>query len=241
MIIIPAIDLKDGKCVRLRQGKMESATVFNDDPAAQAELWLEAGATRIHVVDLNGSIEGRPINSTAIRSIVGRSNVPVQLGGGIRDSDTLARYLDLGVETAIIGTLAAANPDLVRQLLDMFPGRVAIGVDAKSGLVAVQGWTQDSSLRAVELAQRFDEFHPAFYVYTDIARDGMMQGPNIEATAEFAQAVSAPVILSGGVSTMKDVSDALLLKDQGVAAIIIGRALYDGAIDLKEAIRLVNN
>ncbi len=241
MIIIPAIDLKDGKCVRLRQGKMESATVFNDDPAAQAQLWLEAGATRIHVVDLNGSMEGRPINSIAIRSIVARANVPVQLGGGIRDSDTLERYLDLGVQTAIIGTLAATNPHLVQELLDKFPGRIAIGVDAKSGLVAVQGWTQDSSLRAVDLAKRFYGFHPAFFVYTDIARDGMMQGPNIEATAEFAEAASAPVILSGGVSTMDDITNALRLQDRGVSGIIIGRALYDGAIDLKEAIRLVNN
>jgi len=236
MIIIPAIDLKQGKCVRLRQGNMESSTVFNEDPPAQAKLWESAGARRVHVVDLDGSVCGKPANFETIRDIVAAIRVPVQLGGGIRDESTIRMYLDVGVSSVILGTIAARDPERVLDLLDKFPGRIAVGIDAKDGKVAVQGWTEETEMRAAELARRFDSAGAAAFIYTDISRDGMMQGPNIDATREFAQDLSTPVILSGGVSTIDDVRAAVALEMHGVNGIIVGRALYEGRINLEEAI-----
>jgi phosphoribosylformimino-5-aminoimidazole carboxamide ribotide isomerase len=238
MIIIPAIDLKDGRCVRLRQGKMDSPTVFGEDPAAQARLWASLGARRIHVVDLDGSVGGRPLNLHRVEQIVAAVKIPVQLGGGIRNADTAAMYLDAGVATVILGTLAAREPSIAAEIIARFPGRVAVGIDARAGMVAVQGWTESTAIRAVDLAARFEPAQPECFIYTDIERDGMMRGPNIQATREFAQRTTVPVVLSGGVSTMEDVTGALALEPDGVTAVIIGRALYEGTVDLAEAIRL---
>lgn len=239
MIIIPAIDLKDGKCVRLRQGRMDSSTVFNEDPSAQAKQWQDMGASRIHVVDLNGSVDGRPVNLHCIEDILKTVDVPVQLGGGIRDAETVKSYLDIGISAVILGTVAVKEPERVIEILKAFPGRAAVGIDAHSGYVAVEGWTESTKLKASQVAARFEELHPASFIYTDIERDGMMQGPNIQATRDFARGTSVPVILSGGVSGMGDLKAALPLEKDGVMGIIIGRALYEGALDLREAIGMV--
>ena len=238
MIIIPAIDLKDAKCVRLRQGKMDSSTVFNEEPSAQARQWEEMGASRIHVVDLNGSVDGRPVNLQCIQDIVKAVDVPVQLGGGIRDEQTVRSYLDIGISAVILGTVAVKAPDKVVDILEAFPGRVAIGIDARAGYVAVEGWTESTDVKASQIAARFEESRPASFIYTDIERDGMMKGPNIQATRDFASGTSVPVILSGGVSGYGDIAAALPLENDGVMGIIIGRALYEGAIDLREAIKM---
>ncbi len=239
MIIIPAIDLKDGKCVRLRQGNMDDSTIFNDNPSDQAKLWQDLGAKRIHVVDLNGSIHGKPINLETIQAIVRSVDIPVQLGGGIRDQDGIRLYLDIGLSNLILGTIAARSPEVVLQYMEDFPGKLAIGIDARNGLVAVQGWTESTETKAAELAARFDGSRPFAFIYTDIERDGMMKGPNIGATREFARSVASPVILSGGVSSMTDLRDIIPLEEEGIMGIIIGRALYERTIDLKEAIDLV--
>ncbi len=238
MIIIPAVDLKEGKCVRLRQGRMDSSTVFNEDPAAQARSWENSGASRIHVVDLDGSVGGAPINLKQIEQIVNAVRVPVQVGGGIRNIETIRMYLDAGISTVILGTIAAREPDTVLEFLRQYPGRIAIGIDAKSGLVAVQGWTESANISAIQLAARLSAGAPAAFIYTDIDRDGMMRGPNIESTREFAMSTKIPVVLSGGVSSISDVELILPLEKDGVMGIIIGRALYEGKIDLKEAVRL---
>ncbi len=238
MIVIPAIDLKDGKCVRLRQGRMDTSTVFNEDPCAQARVWENFGAARIHVVDLDGSVGGKPKNLGQIQAIVKEVRVPIEVGGGIRSGEIIRMYLDIGVDTVILGTMAARDPDLVLNYLSLFPGKVAIGIDARSGEVAVEGWTQSAHIKASELAARFVSARPVAFIYTDIARDGMLLGPNIEATRDFARNTSSPVILSGGVSTLSDVQKILPLEKEGVIGIIIGRALYEGTIDLKEAIEL---
>ncbi|HTY22991.1 MAG TPA: 1-(5-phosphoribosyl)-5-[(5-phosphoribosylamino)methylideneamino]imidazole-4-carboxamide isomerase [Desulfomonilaceae bacterium] len=238
MIIIPAIDIKEGRCVRLRQGRMDSSTIFNEDPSAQARVWESMGASRIHVVDLDGSIGGKPSNLRRIREITESVGVPVQLGGGIRGAEVIRMYLDIGVSTVILGTIAARDPERVKNLISEFPGRLAIGIDARSGIVAVEGWTESVGVRATELAAKFKNFPPVSFIYTDIDRDGMMRGPNIQATEEFARSTSVPVILSGGVTTLKDIENALAIEDQGVMGIIIGRALYEGTIDLREAIEL---
>lgn len=238
MIIIPAIDLKDGKCVRLKQGRMDSSTVFNDDPAEQARTWAGMGASRIHVVDLNGSVQGNPANRRSIEAIVGAVQVPVQLGGGIRTEETVRMYLDLGISSVILGTVAARNPEFVLDLLSKFPDTISIGIDARSGKVAVEGWTEATEFKATALAARFDEAKPVAFIYTDIDRDGMMGGPNIRSTRDFADATSTPVILSGGISSLDDVKAALPLAKHGVSGIITGRALYEGKLDLREAILL---
>lgn len=241
MIIIPAIDLKDGKCVRLRQGRMDSSTVFNDRPFEQARQWEEMGAARIHVVDLNGSIDGKPVNLQRVKEIVKAVGVPIQLGGGIRDEETVRTYLDVGVSTVILGTIAVKNPERVLRIMESFPGQVAIGIDAKSGMVAVEGWTESTSVTAADVAARFEKARPASFIYTDIERDGMMKGPNIQATADFAAGTSVPVVLSGGVTQYSDISEALPLEKNGVMGIIIGRALYEGTIALRDAIELSGN
>ncbi len=238
MIIIPAIDLKDGMCVRLKQGRMESSTVFNENPAEQARTWAAMGASRIHVVDLNGSMLGNPANLRSIEKVVRAVQVPVQLGGGIRSEETVRMYLDLGISTVILGTVAARNPEFVLDLLAKLPDRIAIGIDARSGKVAVEGWTEATELKASELAARFEGANPVAFIYTDIDRDGMMGGPNIQSTRDFADAASTPVILSGGISSLDDVKAALPLEEHGVAGIITGRALYEGKLDLREAILL---
>jgi phosphoribosylformimino-5-aminoimidazole carboxamide ribotide isomerase len=238
MIIIPAIDLKDGKCVRLRQGRMDSSTIFNDDPAAQARLWEDMGASKIHVVDLDGSVGGKPINFDKIKEIARAVDVPVQLGGGIRSSDVIRAYLDIGIDTAILGTIAAKEPEKVKGFICEFPGKLAIGVDARSGMVAVEGWIESAGLKATDLAARYADSPPVSFIYTDIDRDGMMRGPNIEATEDFARNTTVPVILSGGVTTLADIGRALALEKLGVVGIIIGRALYEGTMDLREAIAM---
>lgn len=238
MIIIPAIDLKGGKCVRLRQGQMDSSTVFNHQPALQARRWEELGASRIHVVDLDGSVGGKPLNFKRVKEIVAAVSVPIQLGGGIRDEATTRMYLDLGVSAVILGTIAAKDPDKVLELLALFPGKLAVGIDARSGVVAVEGWTESANMGASDLARHFDSAGAVSFIYTDIERDGMMRGPNIDATRDFARSVSTPVILSGGVSKRDDIEAALPLERDGVTGIIVGRALYENKIDLSDAVKL---
>jgi phosphoribosylformimino-5-aminoimidazole carboxamide ribotide isomerase len=238
MIIIPAIDLKNGKCVRLKQGRMDSSTTFNENPVDQAMKWQDMGAKKIHIVDLDGSIGGLPKNLSLIRSMVTSINVPVQLGGGIRNLATVQMYLDVGVNTVILGTIAAKNAELTAEILSKFQENVAIGIDAKGGKVAVEGWTEATSLDAGELGLYYDPFNPAAFIYTDIERDGMMNGPSFLSTRDFARTLKTSVILSGGVTTISDVENALELEKDGVTGIIIGRALYEGSIDLKEAIAL---
>lgn len=234
MILYPAIDLKDGNCVRLYKGEMSQATVFNDDPAAQALAFEEAGAEWIHLVDLNGAFAGQPINGAAVDAILGSLSVPAQLGGGIRDLATIEAWLDKGLARVILGTVAVENPGLVRQAAKAFPGQVAVGLDARNGLVATRGWAKETNMQVVDLARAFEDDGIAAIIYTDIERDGAMAGPNIAATEALARAVSVPVIASGGVSSM---TDLLALRDTGViAGAISGRALYDGAIDLRDAL-----
>ena len=234
MILYPAIDLKDGNCVRLYKGEMSQATVFNDDPAAQALAFEEAGAEWIHLIDLNGAFAGQPINGAAVDAILGSLSVPAQLGGGIRDLATIEAWLDKGLARVILGTVAVENPGLVRQAAKAFPGQVAVGLDARNGLVATRGWAKETNMQVVDLARAFEDDGIAAIIYTDIERDGAMAGPNIAATEALARAVSVPVIASGGVSSM---TDLLALRDTGViAGAISGRALYDGAIDLRDAL-----
>ena len=234
MILYPAIDLKDGQCVRLLRGDMSAATVFGDDPAAQAAKFVKAGCDWLHLVDLNGAFAGTPVNAAAVDAILARVNVPCQLGGGIRDMATIEMWLTKGLARVILGTVAVENPDLVRQAARAFPGQVAVGIDARKGFVATKGWATETNVQATDLARSFEDAGVAALIYTDIDRDGAMQGPNIEATKALSRAVSIPVIASGGVSTM---ADLIALRDTGtIAGAISGRALYDGAIDLTAAL-----
>ncbi len=237
-IVIPAIDLKEGKCVRLEQGLMEKDTVFCDDPAAQARQWERQGAELLHIVDLDGAFAGAPKNRDAIAAIAGAISIPTQLGGGIRDIATIEAYLALGIGRVILGTAAQRNPDLVVQACRLYPGRIVVGIDAKGGMVAVQGWGEVTDVKAVDLARRFEGYGVAAVIYTDISRDGMMAGPNIEATKALAEAVSIPVIASGGVSSLKDIENLMAIESAGIAGVITGKAIYTGAIDLAEAIAL---
>ena len=235
MILYPAIDLKDGQCVRLLRGEMSEATVFGDDPAAQAKAFEDAGCAWLHLVDLNGAFAGTPVNGAAVEAILARVTVPAQLGGGIRDMATIAGWLEKGLSRVILGTVAVENPGLVREAARTFPGKVAVGIDARKGFVATKGWSTETTVQATDLARSFEDAGVAAIIYTDIDRDGAMQGPNIEATEALARAVSIPVIASGGVSSMQDL---IALRDTGViAGAISGRALYDGAIDLADALR----
>ena len=234
MILYPAIDLKDGQCVRLLRGEMAAATVFGDDPAAQAVAFCAAGCAWLHLVDLNGAFAGVPVNGAAIRAILATVTVPVQLGGGIRDMATIEMWLTAGISRVILGTVAVENPALVRAAAQAFPGQVAVGIDARAGFVATKGWATKTDVQARDLAMRFQDAGVAAIIYTDIDRDGAMGGPNVAATEVLARAVSIPVIASGGVSSM---ADLLALRDTGViAGAISGRALYDGAIDLRAAL-----
>lgn len=238
MEAIPAVDLKGGRCVRLRQGRMDDETVFGDDPAAMALRWQEAGAGRLHVVDLDGAVGGAPANSQAIAAICAALAIPVQLGGGVRDLDGLARALDLGVDRVILGTLAAKDPEMALAAAARWPGRVVIGIDARDGMVAVQGWTESSSLHFLDLAKRFDLAEVAAIVFTDIARDGMHSGPNLDSTRRLCESVSRPVIAAGGVHDLDDVRRLLDLAPLGLAGFITGRAIYEGTLDLAQAIAL---
>ena len=236
MILYPAIDLKDGQAVRLLRGDMEKSTVFNDDPASQALEFVEAGCEWLHLVDLNGAFAGEPVNAAAVEAILARTKVPAQLGGGIRDLATIERWLDKGLARVILGTVAVENPDLVREAAKAFPGHVAVGIDARDGKVATKGWAEETDVMVTDLARSFEDAGVAAIIYTDINRDGAMQGPNVEATADLARAVSIPVIASGGVSSMDDL---IALRDCGanLNGAISGRALYDGALDLKSALQ----
>ncbi len=243
MILFPAIDLKDGAAVRLLRGEMGSATLYNPDPAAQARSFAEAGFEWLHLVDLNGAFEGRPVNRAAVEAILAAVEVPVQLGGGIRDMATIEAWLEAGVRRVILGTAAVKDPDLVRQACRAFPERIVVGIDAKAGRVAVEGWAEVSELEAVELARRFEGAGVAAIVYTDIERDGALQGVNVEATAALADEVKLPVIASGGVASLDDIARLLAVAgpgvDRGIVGVICGRALYDGRIDPKSAIALI--
>jgi phosphoribosylformimino-5-aminoimidazole carboxamide ribotide isomerase len=238
MIVIPAIDLKDGKCVRLEQGLMDKDTVFNDNPGAQARAWQDQGAELLHIVDLDGAFAGEPKNRSAIEAIVNSITIPSQLGGGIRDIATIEAYLSLGLSRVIIGTAAQRNPELVREACEKFPGKIIVGIDAKNGMVAVQGWAEVTDITAVDLAKKFEGFGVSAIIYTDISRDGMLQGPNLEATKALAEAVSIPVIASGGVSSLNDIENLMAIESSGVTGVITGKAVYTGAIKLEDAVEL---
>jgi phosphoribosylformimino-5-aminoimidazole carboxamide ribotide isomerase len=234
MILYPAIDLKDGQAVRLYKGEMEKATVFHDRPAEQAKAFQAAGCDWLHLVDLNGAFAGEPVNGAAVEAILAETSVPAQLGGGIRDMATIAMWIEKGIARVILGTVAVENPALVREAAKAFPGKVAVGIDARNGRVATKGWAEETDVMVTDLARSFEDAGVAAIIYTDINRDGAMQGPNVEATEALARAVSIPVIASGGVSSL---ADLIALRDTGViAGAISGRALYDGALDLGEAL-----
>ncbi len=240
MILYPAIDLKDGNAVRLLHGDMDKETVFNKNPAAQAMEFVNAGCEWLHLVDLNGAFAGEPVNAAPVEEILKQTNVPAQLGGGIRDMATIARWIDKGLSRVILGTVAVENPDLVREAAKEFPGKVAVGIDARNGKVATKGWAEETDVMVTDLAKSFEDAGVAAIIYTDIMRDGAMKGPNVEATAALAEAVSIPVIASGGVSSLEDLQ---ALKECGAAlnGAISGRALYDGAIDLAEALKVLKD
>lgn len=239
MRLYPAIDLKDGHVVRLLKGDMAAATVYNTDPVAQARLFVDDGFDYLHVVDLNGAVSGATVNRPAVESIIQRAKVPVQLGGGIRDRAGVEAWLEAGVARVILGTIALKNPPLVREVARAYPGRIAVGIDAKAGMVATEGWVNTSSTRAMDLAQLFEDAGVAAIIYTDIARDGTLSGPNVEETAALAEAISIPVILSGGMSTLRDIAEVHARRDCGIDGIILGRALYERTIDARAALALL--
>jgi len=241
MIIIPAIDIKDGKCVRLLQGRMDAETIFSDDPASMGVRWENEGAEIIHVVDLDGAILKHPKNFEAIGRIIDHVNIPIQVGGGIRSMKTIRMYFDRGVHRVIIGTEAIRNPELIKDACNSFPGRIVIGIDARKGKVAVEGWTENTMITAVELAKKFEDCHVAAINFTDIERDGMRTGPNIKETKIFAKEITIPVVASGGVSSLEDIKKLLPLEEYGVVGVISGRAIYDGSLDLKDTVKFLKN
>ena len=240
MILYPAIDLKDGNCVRLYKGEMDQATVFNDNPAAQAAAFADAGCEWLHLVDLNGAFAGEPVNAAPVEEILKSVDVPAQLGGGIRDLATIENWLSKGLSRVILGTVAVENPELVREAALKFPGHVAVGIDARNGMVATRGWAEETDVEVTQLAKQFEDAGVAAIIYTDINRDGAMQGPNIQATADLANAVSIPVIASGGVSSMADLQ-ALKACGAPLDGAISGRALYDGEINVADATALLKS
>ena len=237
MLLIPAIDIKDGHCVRLEQGDMNRSTVFSEDPAAMAKHWLSKGARRLHLVDLNGAFAGKPKNEAAIKSILKAvgSDIPVQLGGGIRDLETIERLLDDGISTIIIGTAAVKNPGFLQDACTAFAGHIMVGLDAKDGKVATDGWSKLTGHEVIDLAKKFEDYGAEAIIYTDIGRDGMLKGINLEATVKLAQSVRIPVIASGGLSSKKDIEALCAVEDEGVMGVIAGRSIYTGDIDLTEA------
>ena len=242
MLIIPAIDLKDGHCVRLKQGLMEDATVFSEDPAAMAKHWLALGARRLHLVDLNGAFAGKPVNEPAIKNIVKAvgNDIPVQLGGGIRDLDTIERYLDDGISYVIIGTAAVKTPGFVHDACSAFPGQIIVGLDAKDGKVAVNGWSKLTHHDIIDLAQKFEGYGVEAIIYTDIGRDGMLSGVNVESTVNLARALTIPVIASGGITNLDDVKNLCAVQEEGIMGAITGRAIYQGTLDFAAAQKLAD-
>ena len=237
MLLIPAIDLKDGKCVRLKQGDMNDATTFGDDPAAMARRWLDAGARRLHLVDLNGAFAGRPVNEGAVKAVLKAvgDEIPVQLGGGIRDLDTIERFLDDGLSYVIIGTAAVKNPGFLRDACSAFGGHIIVGLDAKDGKVATDGWSKLTGHEVVDLARKFEDYGVESIVYTDIGRDGMLTGINIDATVRLAQALTIPIIASGGLAGIADIEKLCAVEGEGIDAVICGRSIYTGALDFTAA------
>jgi len=242
MLLIPAIDLKDGKCVRLEQGDMNSATTFSDNPAAMARRWLEAGARRLHLVDLNGAFAGKPVNEAAVKAIVREvgDRIPVQMGGGLRDLDTIERFLDDGLSYVIIGTAAVKNPGFLKDACSAFGGHVIVGLDAKDGKVATDGWSKLTGHEVIDLAKKFEDYGVEAVIYTDIGRDGMLTGVNIEATVKLAQALTIPVIASGGLSGIADIEKLCAVEEEGIHGVICGRAIYNGALDFAAALKRVD-
>ncbi len=239
MLIIPAIDLKEGKCVRLEQGLMDKATVYSDDPATTARHWESQGAELLHVVDLNGAFAGVPKNLDAIKAIRSAIKIPIEVGGGIRDISTIDSLVSIGIDRIILGTAAIENPAFVREACEKFPGRIIVGIDAKDGLVAIKGWAEVTKVKAVDLAKQMQDYGVIAVIYTDIKRDGMLSGPNLEATKALAKALHIPVIASGGVHTMKDIENLLTIRHAGVSGVITGKAIYSGSLNLREAIIFV--
>lgn len=241
MLLIPAIDLKDGQCVRLRQGRMDDTTIFSSNPVDVAQRWVDAGARRLHLVDLNGAFAGKPVNAEVVRAVAAKfPQLPVQIGGGIRDVATVAAYLEAGVQFCIIGTKAVQEPSFVVELCKQFPEHIIVGIDAKNGRVATDGWAEVSQVAAIELAKQFEQAGVSAIIYTDIARDGMMTGVNVEETAKLAASISIPVIASGGVTNLDDIKALLAVENKGVMGTILGRSIYEGTINLAEAQRLVD-
>lgn len=241
MLIIPAIDLKDGLCVRLRQGEMDQSTVYGDDPVAMAQRWVDAGCRRLHLVDLNGAFAGQPVNGEAVTAIARRfPELPIQIGGGIRSLETIEHYVTAGVRFVIIGTMAVRQPEFVDEACRAFPGRILIGLDARDGRVATDGWAEEADLQATDLARRFGRAGVSAIVYTDIHRDGMMQGVNVEATVAMAEASGLPVIASGGITDLDDIRALKAVADRGILGAITGRAIYEGRLDVAEAQRLAD-
>ena len=240
MLLIPAIDLKDGKCVRLKQGDMNDSTTYGEDPAAIARRWVDAGARRLHLVDLNGAFAGKPVNEPAIKSILAEvgEEIPVQLGGGIRDLDTIERYLDDGLSFVIIGTAAVKSPGFLKDACSAFGGHIIVGLDARDGKVATDGWSKLTGHEVVDLARKFEDYGVEAIVYTDIGRDGMLTGVNVEATAKLARELKTPVIASGGIASLQDIHDLIPYAGDGIIGAIAGRALYEGKLDFREALRV---
>jgi len=239
MILYPAIDLKDGECVRLLRGDMDKATVFSRNPAKQAKEFEKQGAEWIHVVDLNGAFEGEPVNKSAVESILKAVKIPIQLGGGIRDISIIKTWIKAGVSRVILGTVAVVNPELVKDACDKFPGKIAVGIDAKGGMVATEGWATQSKMSAHELALKFEDAGVSHIIYTDIERDGAMEGPDIEGTRALARKISTPIIASGGIASIQDLKLIKQLEEYGVSGAISGRAIYDGKIKIKEALEIL--
>jgi phosphoribosylformimino-5-aminoimidazole carboxamide ribotide isomerase len=237
MLLIPAIDLKDGHCVRLEQGEMKSATSFSDDPAAMARRWLDAGARRLHLVDLNGAFAGKPVNEVAVKSIVRAidGQIPIQLGGGIRDLDTIERYLDDGLSYIIIGTAAVKSPGFLKDACTAFGGHILVGLDAREGKVATDGWSKLTGHEVIDLARKFEDYGVEGVIYTDIGRDGMLSGINVEATVRLAQALTVPVFASGGLSSIDDIEKLCAVEGEGIDGVICGRSIYTGALDFATA------
>lgn len=241
MLLIPAIDLKDGKCVRLRQGRMEDETVFSDDPVEVAQRWVDAGARRLHMVDLNGAFAGKPVNAAAVKAVAEAfPDLPIQVGGGIRDEETVQTYLDAGVQYVIIGTKAVRAPHFVNDLCLEFPGHIIVGLDAKDGKVAIEGWSKLSHHSVIDMAQRFEQDGVEAIVFTDIGRDGMMTGVNVDSTVSLAQAIHIPVIASGGITDIDDIRALCAVADEGIMGAITGRAIYEGTLDLAAAQQLAD-
>ncbi len=241
MFTIPAVDIKSGKCVRLVQGRMDKEIIYSDDPADMAKKWEDLGASLLHLVDLDGAVEGKSVNMEVIKKILSNINVPVEVGGGVRDLHTVKAYIDMGVNRIVLGTVAKENPDFVREICEKYPGQIAVGIDAKDGLVAVRGWVEETEQKASELAKQFEGCGVSAIIFTDIMRDGTLTGPNIERTRELAESIDIPVIASGGVSDLNDVKKTLQLKKSGVIGVIVGRALYDGRVKFEDIVQLEKN